>query len=86
MRTWNYRVIRKKNESGEITFQIHEVYYDHAGEINGWTERPVQPLGESISELHKDIRHFLEAFQKETLEEVTTEKGGKLQPITDKQN
>jgi hypothetical protein len=36
---WNYRVISKPDSSGQADqFGIHEVYYDSAGRIEGWTE------------------------------------------------
>jgi len=70
MASWNYRVIRKEHESGEIHFQIHEVYYSEDGFIQSWTVDPVLPSGESLSELREDIRYFLSAFRKDALEEA----------------
>ena len=70
MSNWNYRVIQKRVQSAEdIVYQIHEVYYSENGGIDGWTESPVMPLGESEYELREDIRHFLEAFRRPILEE-----------------
>lgn len=37
MSHWNYRVIRKVNkDTGDVVYQIHEVYYSEAGEIEDW--------------------------------------------------
>ena len=48
---WNYRVIRSES-GGEITFALHEVYYDEGGTINGWTENAVGLGGfESVMDL-----------------------------------
>ncbi len=69
MAYWNYHVIRKPHESGDVTFQLHEVYYSKAGIIEGWTEEAVKPLGESVGELREDIKLFLSAFRKPVLEE-----------------
>ena len=70
MSYWNYRAIRKSHgESDTDTYQIHEVYYDKDGNIEGWTESPVKPLGETPDELREDIRFFIKAFQKPILEE-----------------
>ena len=70
MGTWSYRVIRKKHETGDTTFQIHEVFQDGSGKINGWTKNPVEPSGESLAELREDVRHFQSAFRKDVLEET----------------
>jgi len=71
---WNYRVVRKRHEVEEtVTFQIHEVYYNESGEIEAWSEHPVQPLGESVGELREDIRYFVSAFRKDVLEEFERE-------------
>jgi len=35
--SWNYRVCRYPQ--GGVG--LHEVYYDEAGNMNGWTEKPV---------------------------------------------
>lgn len=66
--TWSYRVLRTSDEAGEAVYRIHEVYYGDDGSIDGWTVEPVQPLGESLSELREDIRYFLAAFRKPVLE------------------
>ena len=86
MSTWNYRVLRKEHKSGEVTFQIHEVFYDETGRINGWTKDPVQPSGEILSELREDIRYFLSAFRKDVLEEVNAEGTTLLRPTCQDQH
>ena len=70
MSHWNYRIIRKYHkESDSSTYQIHEVYYDDEKMIEGWTQSPVEPMGESLEELSNDIAHFLKAFEKPVLTE-----------------
>ena len=70
MTTWNYRVIRKAApQSGEVTYQIHEVYYREDGSIDCWTQQPVEPLGVTESQLRNDIHAFLAAFRQPVLEE-----------------
>lgn len=65
MSHWNYRVIRKYHEeSDSSTYQIHEVHYNDENMIEGWTQSPVEPMGESLAELRNDIHYFLKAFQK----------------------
>ncbi len=58
MMTWNYRVFKEKN--GE--YIIREVHYDANGSIVACTERAVEPFGESLKELAKDIEWFKEAL------------------------
>jgi hypothetical protein len=69
MAYWNYRVIRKdEDKAGTASYQIHEVYYQENGVIDGWTETPVHPCGDTREELREDIRFFLKAFQRPVLE------------------
>ena len=68
--TWNYRVICKAdpNGPGEL-FGIHEVYYDSNGRIEGWTEEPCDPFGESLDELHAEMEMMMAALAKPVLKE-----------------
>jgi len=56
--TWDYRVFKEKS-GGYI---IREVHYDADGSIVACTERAVEPFGESLEELAKDIEYFKEAL------------------------
>jgi hypothetical protein len=86
MSYWNYRVIRKSDkQSSEYTYQIHEVYYADSGDIEGWTEAPVLPLGETVAELREDIRFFMKAFQNPILEEQIRDDKPLLAPSNDSQ-
>jgi hypothetical protein len=68
MSHWNHRIIHKYHEKTDShTYQIHEVYYDDVGIIEGWTESAVGPFGETPSELREDIKYFIKAFQKPIL-------------------
>jgi len=70
MSHWNYRVIKKFDEKTDTTlFQIHEVYYDDKNIIKAWTQSSVGPSGETMLELKEDIKYFMEALQKPTLQE-----------------
>ena len=70
MSHWNYRVIRKRNKgTDEVIYQVHEVYYSENGVVEGWTEKAVEPLGETEYELREDIRYFLKAFRFPIMEE-----------------
>ncbi|RJP76671.1 MAG: hypothetical protein C4522_17600 [Desulfobacteraceae bacterium] len=70
MSHWNHRVIKRHDKKVHITtFQIHEVYYDDDNKIESWTASPVEPMGESMAELRKDLQYFVEALEKPVLEE-----------------
>lgn len=84
MSHWNYRVIRKYHkESDSRTYHIHEVYYGEKNNIEGWTQSPVEPMGESLAELRNDIQCFLKAIQKPVLTEII--KNGKEVLVIDEE-
>lgn len=81
---WNHRVVHKYHEKSDShTYQIHEVYYDDNGEIEGWTESAMEPFGETPSELREDIRYFIKAFQKPILK--STIEGGEERLVIDEE-
>jgi methionyl-tRNA formyltransferase len=70
MSGWNHRVIRREDpKTGETYYQIHEVYYDDDGKINGWTKLPISPYAESTDELRQELQRFMEALNKPILRE-----------------
>ena len=69
--TWNYRIISHPpygvaGNKGTRTYQIHEVYTDE-GKIIGFTEKGIEPFGESIDELRQDFANMHAAFTKPVL-------------------
>ena len=54
MSHWNYRVIKHDTDEN-IVYQVHEVYYNDRGEIDGFTEDAVHASGESFEELLSDL-------------------------------
>jgi predicted glycosyltransferase len=58
MITWNYRVFRESASS----YVIREVFYDDQGDILSCTDSAVEPSGQTIEELAKDIEYFREAL------------------------
>lgn len=78
--TWNYRIISHPpygvaGNEGERTYQIHEVYIDD-GKIIGFTEKGMQPFGESMDELRQDFEYMQAAFTKPVLRVEDLEKAG----------
>lgn len=65
--SWNYRVLKRKNESGEYEFGIYEVYYDNNENIESWTENPLTPVCASEEGLLEEMNLMLDALKKDTL-------------------
>jgi hypothetical protein len=63
MMKWDYRVFRE--EDG--TYVIREVYYDTDGAIVACTQDSVEPFGDSLEELARDIEWFKEALTRPVL-------------------
>jgi len=64
---WNYRIIKREQSSGEVTYGIYEVYYDLEGNMRGHTETPISVIGESIDDLKFDIENLRESLNKDIL-------------------
>ena len=45
MAHWNLRVMQRVVSDDELTHTIHEVYYNDAGVVTGWTENSKAPCG-----------------------------------------
>jgi hypothetical protein len=70
MSTWNYRVLRKTHpDADSASYEVHEVFYQEDGSVDGWTVESVRPFGETVEELREDLRHFLHAFRRPVMEE-----------------
>lgn len=66
---WNYRVFRHQyTKDGKCYYAIHECYYDKDGKVNGWTERAIEPYGDTVEELQDVLEMMGEAFSKPVLE------------------
>lgn len=63
---WNYRVIKRVGKS-TVYYDIQEVYYNNAGDIEYWTDGTCAPWGETRAELNRDLALMTEAFSKPTL-------------------
>jgi hypothetical protein len=65
--SWNYRIMHHK-EGDEDYLEIHEVYYNKAGQVTRWTTNPAKPYAESKSGLVWVLNRMKEATKKPTLE------------------
>lgn len=55
--SWSYRVMRQRFPSGEVVYQIHELY----DKPNGWTTDGVAPAGDSVLGLREELHRMLAA-------------------------
>ena len=63
---WNHRVLAWEHK-GEVTFQIHEVYYDDSGVPNGYTKEAIAVGGEKIGDLKWQLRKMKKCLKKPIL-------------------
>ena len=64
---WNHRVMKSKDGDDDY-YQIHEVYYDKEGKVDGYTARGTSPCGNSLQELKEDLERMLNCLNKEVLD------------------
>lgn len=69
--TWDYRVMRRviiTKSKRDVSFGIYEVFFDEKGKIENWTEDSVEPHGDTLEELKKDLKWMTQAFNKPILD------------------
>lgn len=66
---WNHRVFEKTDYFGEKYFEIHEVYYNDDGTINGFTVNPIAPMGISVDDLKWALAHMIKCLDNPILRE-----------------
>ena len=66
--SWNYRILKTQDADGSPLWGVHEVYYNKAGEVEGWTERSVSIVGDTWKELHDVLGMFRQAWIKPPLD------------------
>ena len=57
--SWNRRLVRHTDIRGGHWYQIHEVYYNAAGEIVLWSANGIRPGGEDLVTLTNELREML---------------------------
>lgn len=66
--TWNYRIIEKQLENGDVVQGIHECYCnDRTGEPEWITENPVEISWDKGASTFLILEELKEAFRKPTL-------------------
>lgn len=89
MNNWNYRIMRtvQKTPTGEeATYGFHEVYYREDDSIEGWTEDPCAPMGETFDELSNDLARMLAAMTRPVLDNETGREIGPAPRLVDDLN
>lgn len=62
--TWNYRVFKGIDVTGDTIYSLRETYYDDiAGKVNGWTGPVVLEGYESVKELVSSLGLMLHDAQ-----------------------
>ena len=74
--TWDHRVLAHEHK-GELTFEIHEVFYNDDGTPNMCTENAVGVAGDTLPELAKTLRLMLSALTEPILNYADFGPGGK---------
>lgn len=65
---WNHRVMRTVDDQGDVTYGIHEVYYNAKDEPEGWTQDPVPLMADTEEDL-RDLHEIMSmAFTKSPLD------------------
>lgn len=54
--SWNYRIIKHDTED----FRVHEVYYDKAGNIEGWTKEGILMEGDAPEDIWQQLEYVLQ--------------------------
>jgi hypothetical protein len=63
---WGYRLVKTKDGDDDF-YQIHEVYYNEKGKVDGWTVKGATVGGHSKAEVRWVLEQMLEAINKETI-------------------
>ena len=74
--TWNHRVLAHERK-GELTFGIHEVFYNDDGIPDMCTEDAVGVVGDNLAGISQTLRLMLSALIEPILNYTDFEPGGK---------
>jgi hypothetical protein len=57
--TWSYRILKRKTETGDAYYALHEVYYDDKHKAWGCTQDPKRIIGDTPKEVRKILQMML---------------------------
>lgn len=62
--TWNYRLVRRKFDSGDVVYGVHEAYYNERDRLTSITQDPIDVTGATRAEVERTWTMMAEAFKK----------------------
>lgn len=65
--SWNHRVVKRTYPNGDVSFGIHEVFYDDNGNVTGCTEDPIGIVEDTKQDLYTTLNLLFDAFSKDVL-------------------
>ena len=63
---WNHRILAKKYKE-DLFFEIHEVYYNKDGVLDGYTKNAISVGGDSLKSITWTLNKMLECRKKPIL-------------------
>jgi len=67
MSTWNHRILVSETDTDYPLFEIHEVFYNDEGILDGYTESPVHVSAENVEGIEWVLEKMKEALKKPVL-------------------
>ena len=75
--SWNYRVVKTVTKiplgDMDISYGIHEVYYDSNGTIINISESLAHPISDDLEGLKRNLKEMMEACNKPVIDYNTGE-------------
>lgn len=65
---WNYRLLKTKDGEDDF-YQIHEVYYNKKGEVDGWTVKGATVGGHSKAEVKWTLMEMLSSLERDVIKD-----------------
>lgn len=65
---WNYRLLKTKDGDDDF-YQIHEVYYNDKGEVDGWTAKGATVGGHSKAEVKWTLMEMLSSLERDVIKD-----------------
>lgn len=66
--SWHYVICRERGDDGEDFYTIREFYPSDGDGPGGWTEEPVNPQGDTWSDLVTDLAYMMNAAGRRVLD------------------
>jgi len=75
--SWNYRVVKTVTKiplgDTDISYGIHEIYYDENGDIVNISESLAHPISDDLGGLRWNLKRMMEACKKPVIDYNTGE-------------